>query len=61
MVYTSCKDGFIDRFVKLSDEKPNVRLTGDKPNVSGMRLPEAWQAIKASGTISNPPHVDTWK
>jgi hypothetical protein len=50
--YTSCKNGFIDRFVKLSDEQPNV---------SGRRLPDAWRAIKDSGILLNPHPLDAAK
>jgi hypothetical protein len=50
--YTSCKNGFIDRFVKLPDEQPIV---------AGRRLPDAWQAIKASGILLNPHPLDAAK
>jgi hypothetical protein len=43
--YMSCKNGFIDQFVKLSNGKPTV---------GGVRLQDAWPAIKASGVLLNP-------
>jgi hypothetical protein len=45
-IYTSCKNGFVDRFVKLS---------GGRATLSGVRLPEAWETVKASGVLINPP------
>ena len=50
--YTSCKNGFIDRFVKISDQKPLV---------AGLDLRDAWKAIKASGTLVNPPALEVGK
>jgi hypothetical protein len=50
--YTSCKNGFIDRFVKVSS---------DRPKVAGLQLPAAWQAIKASGMLVNPTPLEPGK
>ena len=50
--YTSCKSGFIDRFVKISDTKPVLK---------GLELREAWHAIKESGALLNPPRGDYGK
>ena len=46
LTYTSCKNGFIDRFVKVSDSKPLVK---------GLELGDAWRVIKDSGVLLNPP------
>jgi hypothetical protein len=49
LTYTSCKGGFIDRFVKVSDKKPFVK---------GLELSEAWPGIKQSGVLLKPPRGD---
>lgn len=48
LVYVSCKGRFIDRFEKLSS---------DKPLIDGLSLVETWQKAKREGWLLNPPPV----
>lgn len=50
LTYVSCRGGYIDRFEKLSH---------DRPAVEGRSLPAAWAQVKRDGTLLNPPHVPT--
>lgn len=48
LTYVSCRGGYIDRFEKLS---------GERPLVGGAALADAWARVKRDGSLLNPPHV----
>lgn len=48
LTYISCTGGFVDRFEKLSSEKPDV---------DGLSLADAWVKAKKDGWLLKPPPV----
>lgn len=48
LTYVSCTGGFVDRFEKLSN---------DKPIVDGLSLAETWRKAKKDGWLLKPPPV----
>jgi hypothetical protein len=52
LTYVSCKNGFVDRFEKISDQTPTV---------DGRTLEEEWALRKKDGSLVRPPHVEADK
>ncbi len=53
LIYVSCKNGYMERYVKVADERPAL---------DGLPLREAWQGRKKNGSLIVPvPVPSIWK
>jgi hypothetical protein len=50
LIYLSCKEAYIEQYVKVGD---------DRPRVDGLSLAEAWQGKKARGEMLDPSYRKT--
>jgi hypothetical protein len=50
LIYLSCKDAYIEQYVKVGD---------DRPRVDGLPLADAWRGKKTRGEMMNPSYRKT--